>query len=92
MVYDNIGVDCLDYSQMNDNFENLLYQSGLTAQGCWDQLDEYALEGIERLARLVIEDCIRIIHEQERIPEQFFYPKSANQHELAIKNYFGFNE
>lgn len=40
-------------------------------------------------AELIINNCIRIISEQERIPEEFLYPKSAHQHELAIKEYFG---
>ena len=40
-------------------------------------------------AELIIQNCINIIHEQDRIPKEFFYPKSAHQHELAIKDYFG---
>jgi hypothetical protein len=74
---------------VNDNFENLLYESGLTAQGCWDELDEYAQAAIIRFGRLVMQDCIRIIHQQEKIPKEFFYPKSAHIHELSIKRYFG---
>jgi len=42
---------------MNSTLENLLYQSGLTAQGCWDELDDYAREGIERFAELIVQDC-----------------------------------
>ncbi len=38
---------------MNDRLEDLLYQSGLTAQGCWDELDDYARQGIERFAELL---------------------------------------
>jgi hypothetical protein len=26
---------------MNEHIENLMYQAGLTAQGCWDEMDEY---------------------------------------------------
>ena len=40
-------------------------------------------------AELIIQNCINIIHEQDRIPKEFLYPKSAHQHELAIKDYFG---
>jgi len=40
-------------------------------------------------AELIIQDCVSIIYEQERIPKEFLYPKSAHQHELAIKEYFG---
>jgi hypothetical protein len=43
---------------MNERLENLLYESGLTAQGCWDELDGYAKQGIERFAELIIEECI----------------------------------
>ena len=32
--------------------DDLLYQSGLTAQGCWDQLDSYAREAILTAIRL----------------------------------------
>ena len=43
----------------------------------------------EEFAKLLINECILVIHEQERIPKEFFYPKSAYTHELAIKQYFG---
>ena len=43
---------------MNDKLENLLYESGLTAQGCWDELDDYAKQGIERFAEMVINECV----------------------------------
>lgn len=46
---------------MNDRLENLLYQSGLTAQGCWDELDDYAKQGIERLAKMIIQDNIQTL-------------------------------
>jgi hypothetical protein len=42
---------------MNKNIENCLYQAGLTAQGCWDELDDYAREGIEKFAELIVEEC-----------------------------------
>ncbi len=73
---------------MNDNFENLLYESGLTAQGCWDELDDYAREAIIRFGRLVVQDCIQVVHRQERVPAGFFYAKSADINELAIKQHF----
>ena len=42
---------------MNHRIEQLLYESGLTAQGCWDELDSYAREHIERLVLLTIAMC-----------------------------------
>jgi hypothetical protein len=34
-----------------------MYESGLTAQGCWDELDDYAKEAIERFAKLIVKEC-----------------------------------
>jgi translation initiation factor 6 (eIF-6) len=43
---------------MNEQIEHCLYQAGLTAQGCWDKLDDYAKEGIEKFAQLIVQECI----------------------------------
>ena len=40
------------------------------------------------LLKLIIEDCVRIMNEQERIPVGFLYPKDSTTHELAIKKHF----
>lgn len=40
------------------------------------------------LLKLIIEDCVRIMNEQERIPAGFLYSKAATMHELAIKKHF----
>ncbi len=74
---------------MNNNFENLLYDAGLIAQGCWDELDDYAREAIVQFGQLVVQDCIRVVHQQGIIPTGFFYAKPAHIHELAIKQHFG---
>ena len=42
---------------MTDKLEDLLYESGLTAQGCWDEFDDYAKQGIERLAEMIVLEC-----------------------------------
>jgi len=44
---------------MNERIEHCLYQAGLTAQGCWDELDDYAKEGIEKFAELIIRECMK---------------------------------
>jgi hypothetical protein len=44
---------------MNERIEHCLYQAGLTAQGCWDELDDYAKEGIEKFAGLIIQECLQ---------------------------------
>lgn len=43
---------------MNDKINDLLYQSGITAQGCWDKMDEYDRDAILRFGKLVIAECI----------------------------------
>lgn len=45
---------------MNERIEHCLYQSGLTAQGCWDELDDYAKQGIEKFAELLVKECADI--------------------------------
>ena len=49
---------------MNERIEHCLYQAGLTAQGCWDELDDYAKQGIEKFAQLIVEECIEINKEE----------------------------
>ena len=48
-------------SKMNERIEHLLYLSGLTAQGCWDELDEYARQGIEKFAELIVRECADLV-------------------------------
>jgi hypothetical protein len=38
-------------------FEDLLYNSGLIAQGGWDELDPYQQECVKHLVQLVARDC-----------------------------------
>jgi len=42
---------------MHERIEHCLYQAGLTAQGCWDELDDYAKQGIEKFAELIVKEC-----------------------------------
>jgi hypothetical protein len=44
---------------MNKRIEQCLYQAGLTAQGCWDEFDDYAKEGIEKFAELIVRECLQ---------------------------------
>lgn len=43
----------------------------------------------EKLSKLIIFECIKIMHEQERIPAGFYYAKSASAHALGFKKHFG---
>lgn len=44
-----------------DIFERLHYHSGLVAQGCWSDLDEYDREAIRRFGDLIVKECTDII-------------------------------
>ena len=46
---------------MNKAFDDLIYQSGLIADGCWDELGTYEQEAIERLIELIVRECSKII-------------------------------
>ena len=77
---------------MTERFDDLMYHAGLTAQGCWDEMDDYNRAAIERYGRLIVAECIKVVHQQDRIPKEFFYPKGADTHELAIKQHFGIQD
>ena len=47
---------------MTDKLEDLLYESGLTAQGCWDEMDEYDRTAILKFADLIVKDCIGVLN------------------------------
>jgi hypothetical protein len=40
------------------NFEKQMYDSGLTAQGCWDGMDSYMHGAIEKFGELIVRRCI----------------------------------
>jgi hypothetical protein len=52
---------------MNETLENLLYSSGLTAQGGWDALDTYQRDCVVKLVELTVRECVDKI-ETYRIP------------------------
>ena len=43
---------------MNERFESLMYHAGMTAQGCWDEMDGYQREAVERFALLIVKECL----------------------------------
>ena len=46
---------------MNKQFDDLMYSAGLTAQGCWDQMDEYDRGAILKFAHLIVAECIDVV-------------------------------
>ena len=43
---------------MNELIEHCLYESGLTADGCWNELDDYAREAILRFGKLLVQEAV----------------------------------
>jgi len=56
---------------MNERIEHCLYHAGLTAQGCWDELDDYARQGIEKFAELIVKECASLVVDDYVILEHF---------------------
>jgi hypothetical protein len=66
---------------MNKQLEDLMYHAGLTAQGCWDEMDDYDRKAIEKFAELIVRQCAEIAGAAE--------PYKA---EDLIKQHFGVKE
>jgi len=43
---------------MNDRFDELMYQAGITAQGCWDEMDGYDRDAILNFAELIVKEML----------------------------------
>jgi len=72
---------------MNEQIEHCLYQSGLTAQGCWDELDDYARECIEKFAELIVKECMQVADEgMAQVTMKVEWPS------YHIKKHFGVEE
>ena len=74
---------------MNEQFEKLMYESGLTAQGCWDEMDSYMHDAIKQFAELIIQECLDQLHVGDTDED---YDKGAYWSREQIKNHFGVEE
>jgi hypothetical protein len=43
----------------NEKFEDLMYHAGLTAQGCWDEMDDYDRTAIKKFAELIVKEMLQ---------------------------------
>ena len=66
-----------------DIFERLHYHSGLVAQGCWSDLDDYDREAIQRFGDLVVKECLDIC--QQAIEQNNQTYTMLKEDELAEK-------
>jgi len=64
---------------MNERIEHLMYLAGLTAQGCWDKLDDYDRTAIEKFAELIVQECIDCVR------------GAGLADDVALRNNLGFN-
>jgi hypothetical protein len=71
---------------MDTKFEDLMYKSGLTASGCWDQLDEYDRKAIEKFGELIVKECIEI-NKQELAFNAFERLLNRYQENFGVKDY-----
>ena len=69
--------------EMNEQFEKLMYESGLTAQGCWDEMDSYMHDAIKQFAELIVQECVSIADEYDGVGSTIV---------SRIKKHFGVEE
>ena len=67
---------------MNKQIEDLMYRAGLSAQGCWDEMDAYDKQAIEKFAELIVEECTTVI--EKNLFQNIGYNTSK-----AVKRHFG---
>lgn len=74
--------------------DELMYQSGMTAQGCWDEMDSYQQEAIMKLSQLIAKECMDIIVQNRKYASQHKWPavELANVCLYEIDKTFGVNE
>jgi len=60
-----------------------MYQAGLTAQGCWDKMDEYDRKAIEKFAELIVRECAKVARLNTRVDSKVY---------LMIQEHFGVEE
>ena len=41
-----------------------MYRAGLTAQGCWDSMDDYDHRAIEKFADLIVQDVLNLFGDE----------------------------
>lgn len=71
---------------MNNQFDKLIYESGLVAQGCWDKFDEYDKQALNKFAELIVRECLGIIDEEGS------HEGGSIRSMEAIKQHFGVEE
>ena len=71
---------------MADKFDDLMYHAGLTAQGCWDQMDDYDRTAILKFGELIVRECLDIVEDED---DGSADTKSVRWAMIRIKKHFG---
>ena len=61
---------------MNKTIEDLMYHAGLTASGCWDEMDAYDRKAIIKFSQLIVADCLNIISRYEISADEMPYGRT----------------
>ena len=80
---------------MNEQINDLMYQAGLTAQGCWDEMDDYDREAIAKFAELIVRKCISTVETAENGYQDYrnqIEDEMRNHCIRLIKNKFGIEQ
>ena len=68
-----------------NKFDHLLYEAGITAQGCWDEMDSYDQEAILKFGELIVKECAVVLLKWKGEPFPFDEDLAAS----LIKEHFG---
>jgi hypothetical protein len=60
-----------------------MYQSGLTAQGCWDEMDDYAKQAILKFGQLIVRECAKRVD---------YWESRQGEHTEDLLKHFGVTE
>lgn len=79
---------------MNQNLEDLMYHAGLTAQGCWDGMDDYDRATIMRFAELIVRECAKIaqLQDSDCVVDVVDYNSGRTWAGIDILKHFGVSE
>lgn len=58
--YDRIKKQKKKMSETNETIDDIIYESGLSAQGCWDEMDSYDHDAIITAIKLTAQRCFEI--------------------------------
>lgn len=73
---------------MNERIDDLMYRAGLTAQGCWDEMDAYDRKAIMTLAELIVQECTELTLDHKNDD----YYNGWLDYRDEIKRHFGVKE